>query len=55
MDNLRLCHSVLAYFDPGSGSLLLQALVGGSAGLVVFAKYLWDTLPSWRRSRKSVE
>lgn len=33
---------VLAYFDPGSGSLLLQMLVGGSAGLFVFARYLWE-------------
>jgi len=31
-----------AYFDPGSGSLVLQMLVGGSAGLFVFAKYLWS-------------
>ena len=32
---------LLAYFDPGSASLLMQALVGGGAGLVVFARYLW--------------
>lgn len=32
-----------AYLDPGSGSLLLQALVGGSAGAIVFARYLWQT------------
>jgi hypothetical protein len=36
--------ALLAYFDPGSGSLLLQALLGGSAGLLVFAKYVWDSL-----------
>jgi hypothetical protein len=34
---------ILAYFDPGSGSLLVQALAGGAAGLLVFGKYLWDT------------
>lgn len=34
--------TMLAYFDPGSGSLLIQAILGGTAGLVVFAKYLWD-------------
>jgi hypothetical protein len=33
---------LFAYFDPGSGSLLVQALVGGAAGLVVFARYWWD-------------
>jgi hypothetical protein len=39
--------ALLAYFDPGSGSLLLQVLIGGSAGLVVFARYLWERLPSF--------
>ncbi len=34
---------LLAYFDPGSASLLMQALVGGGAGLIVFARYLWAT------------
>lgn len=33
--------TILAYFDPGSGSLLAQALVGGVAGLAVFGKYIW--------------
>jgi hypothetical protein len=33
---------ILAYLDPGAGSLLLQVLVGGGAGLVVFGRYLWD-------------
>jgi hypothetical protein len=32
---------LLAYFDPSSGSLLLQALVGGFGGLVVVGRYLW--------------
>lgn len=41
-------HSLLAYFDPGSGSLVMQVIVGGAAGLIVFAKYLWDTLLSRR-------
>jgi hypothetical protein len=29
----------LAYLDPGSGALLLQMLVAGVAGVVVFFKY----------------
>jgi len=41
--------ALLAYFDPGSGSLLLQVLVGGSAGLIVFARYLWESAPSFLR------
>jgi hypothetical protein len=35
--------SILAYFDPGSGSLLVQAIVGGAGGLIVFGKYLWNS------------
>jgi hypothetical protein len=44
-------HACLAYFDPGSGSLLVQALVGGAAGVFVFAKYLWETVRSHDRRR----
>ena len=33
----------IAYLDPGTASLLLQALVGGSAGMLVFVRYLWST------------
>ena len=33
---------ILAYFDPGPGSLLVQAIVGGLAGLAVFGKYFWN-------------
>jgi len=29
---------LLAYIDPGTGSILLQALLGGIAGLAVFLK-----------------
>lgn len=43
MENIAVLTPLWAYFDPGSGSLVLQAVVGGAAGLVVFAKYLWTT------------
>jgi hypothetical protein len=33
--------STLAYLDPGTGSLLLQAIVGGTAGVLVFVRYIW--------------
>lgn len=46
---------ILAYFDPGSGSLVVQALVGGAAGLFVFARYLWDSAPAFFRARKARE
>jgi len=32
---------VHAYVDPGSGSMLLQLLLGGVAGLGVIAKLYW--------------
>jgi hypothetical protein len=34
----------LAYVDPGSGSMILQLLLGGVAGLYVFAKLFKDKL-----------
>jgi hypothetical protein len=30
-----------AYLDPGSGSLLLQLLAGGVAGVAVAGKFYW--------------
>jgi len=40
--------SLLAYLDPGAGSLLLQALVAGGAGVSVFLRSLWR---SYRAAR----
>ncbi len=34
--------SLLAYLDAGSGSILLQALMGGFAGVVVLSKIVWQ-------------
>jgi len=50
---------LLGYFDPGSGSLLLQAVIGGTAGLFVFAKYMWESAPSifrgwWKKGDSSL-
>jgi len=33
--------AVFAYLDPGTGSLFLQLLLGGVAGLAVIAKLYW--------------
>jgi hypothetical protein len=41
--------TVLAYLDPGAGSLLLQALLAGGAGIVVFFKHLWHSYRSARQ------
>ena len=44
---------VFAYLDPGSGSVLLQALLGGIAGAVVavkmFGKRVFRTLAFWKK------
>jgi len=32
---------IIAYLDPGTGSVILQALVGGFSGLLVLGRYLW--------------
>jgi len=46
---------LLAYLDPGSGSMLLQVLLGGVAGVAVaikmFGKRVWRLLAFWRRGR----
>ena len=36
-----------AYLDPGTGSLLLQGLLGGIAGAAVFIRMYWHKLTSW--------
>lgn len=33
-----------AYLDPGSGSMLLQLILGGVAGFVVLVKLYWQKL-----------
>jgi len=44
---------VFAYLDPGSGSVLLQALLGGFAAVMVsikmFGKRVFRTLMFWKR------
>lgn len=34
----------LAYLDPAAGSLILQVLLGGIAGLALFLKLFWRRL-----------
>ncbi|MEU1756959.1 hypothetical protein ABZ436_30495 [Micromonospora matsumotoense] len=41
----------LAYLDAGSGSLIVQAVVGGTAGAAVAAKLYWRRLASRFRRR----
>jgi hypothetical protein len=49
--------AVLAYLDPGSGSMILQAILGGIAGLLValkmFGRRILGFLTFWRREDAS--
>jgi len=40
-----------AYLDPGSGSMLLQILLGGFAAIGVVAKLYWHRVASFFRRR----
>jgi len=55
MDSLGVFAPLWAYFDPGSGSLVLQALVGGVAGCMVMVRYLWNCAPTLFKSRQSLQ
>ena len=35
------------YIDAGTGSLLIQMLAGGIAGLAVFVRFRWGTVKRW--------
>jgi fucose permease len=43
---------LLAYLDPGSGSLILQAIVGGAAAAAVMGKIYWRRFLGFLRIRK---
>ncbi len=36
-----------AYLDPGTGSMLLQAILGGVAGVVIAGRLYWGKLKEW--------
>ena len=36
--------TLLAYLDPGSGSMILQVIAGGMAAVAVTAKLYWNRL-----------
>ncbi len=47
-----LSGSVFAYLDPGTGSMLVQLLVGGLAAVGVAAKLYWRRILRLFRIRK---
>jgi hypothetical protein len=47
-----LPRTVFAYLDPGTGSMLVQLLVGGVAAVAVTAKLYWHRILRLLRIRK---
>ena len=47
-----LTSSAHAYLDPGTGSMILQVLLGGVAGLALVGKLYWHKLLSLLGIRK---
>jgi hypothetical protein len=47
--------TVLAYLDPGSGSMILQIIAGGLAAVAVTAKLYWNRLLKFFRIKKDDE
>jgi hypothetical protein len=45
--------SVFAYLDPGTGSMLVQLLVGGLAAVGVTARFYWRRILRLLRIRKA--
>ena len=45
--------TVLAYLDPGSGSMILQIIAGGVAAVAVTAKLYWNRLLASFTSRRT--
>jgi hypothetical protein len=44
---------LLNYLDPGSGSMILQMIAGGTAAIAVSAKLYWRSVLKFLRIRKS--
>ncbi|HLC81795.1 MAG TPA: hypothetical protein VJH68_04000 [Candidatus Nanoarchaeia archaeon] len=44
--------SALAYLDPGSGSMILQVLIGGLAAMGIVLKTQWVKLKSFFKKPK---
>ena len=45
--------TVLAYLDPGSGSMILQIIAGGLAAVAVTAKLYWNRILRFLRIRRT--
>ncbi|MBL8777993.1 MAG: hypothetical protein JNK12_18790 [Acidimicrobiales bacterium] len=46
---------MFAYLDPGTGSIVLQVIVGGFAGLAVFFKMFGRRMMFWKKDNELTE
>jgi hypothetical protein len=46
-------HEVWAYLDPGTGSMILQLLLGGIAGVAIVLKLYWQRFLSLFKKKSS--
>ncbi len=51
----RAVAAPLLYLDPGSGSFLIQLLLGAGLGLAVGAKLYWSKIKQLFRGKNAVE
>jgi len=52
---LSIMSHILAYIDPGTGSIILQALVAAVAGVTIVVKLYWRRLRKFLGLRQTVE
>ena len=50
---ISLPQEALAYLDPGSGSMMLQLLLGGVVGVLAILKLYWNTFTGLFRRKKN--
>jgi hypothetical protein len=50
--SLSLTEEALAYLDPGSGSMMLQLLLGGIVGVAAILKLYWNSFTGLFRRKK---
>ena len=51
--SVSLPQEALAYLDPGSGSMMLQLLLGGVVGVLAILKLYWNTFTGLFRRKKN--
>ena len=44
--------SIIAYLDPGTGSIIIQSIVAGMLGIAVAIKMFWQRIIGYFRFRK---